>query len=210
MYFWRYNRMFGHRFSVSLRFLSVPRGRSLNQAYFSRCGIVVPWRVLGVPSMTHLFHASFSRYSKVSCTESQLLGELSSIQVGRPWIKCAFQDTARLLSRESQNIGESSSIKAGCAWIKRTFQDIAMYSRIKYQFPGEFSVFQGVLTWRMPLFQDIPSFLLPEPSFLGKFSSFQVELTCIKYTFQDIASFYSHATNLNFVANILQYDQDAI
>ena len=102
---------------------------------------------------------------------------------------------------------ESSLIKAGCAWIKRTFQDIAMYSRIKYQFPGEFSVFQGGLAWRMPLSQGITSLLFPE---LGKLSWFQVGLTCIKDTFQDIASFYSHATNLNFVANILQCDQDAI
>lgn len=153
------------------------------------------------------FMRPFQDIARFSSTDSQLLGEFSSIQVGRPWIKCAFQDTARLLSRESQNVGESSLIKAGCAWIKRTFQDIAMYSRIKYQFPGEFSVFQGGLAWRMPLSQGITSLLFPE---LGKLSWFQVGLTCIKDTFQDIASFYSHATNLNFVANILQCDQDAI
>lgn len=116
--------------------------------------------------------------------ESQFLGEFSSIQVGRPWIKGAFQDTARFSCRDSQDIGESSFIKAVCAWIQRTFQDIVMYSRIKYQFPGEFSAFQVALTWRMPIFQPIASFFLrPEPCFLGKFCSFQDGLTCIKYPF---------------------------
>lgn len=123
-----------HGFSVSLLNLIFGKGMSLNQAYFStynnvfKHGSSVSWWFLFNPSWTPLCQLCFQDRARFLCTEPQNVGQITSFQVWRTWIKHTFQIIARCSRTEYQFLGKISVFHAWLVCFMHTFQVIPRVS----------------------------------------------------------------------------------
>lgn len=107
---------------------------SLNQAYFStynnvfKHGSSVSWWFLFNPSWTPLCQLCFQDRARFLCTEPQNVGQITSFQVWRTWIKHTFQIIARCSRTEYQFLGKISVFHAWLVCFMHTFQVIPRVS----------------------------------------------------------------------------------
>lgn len=121
-----------HGFSVSLLNLIFGKGMSLNQAYFStynnvfKHGSSVSWWFLFNPSWTPLCQLCFQDRARFLCTEPQNVGQITSFQVWRTWIKHTFQIIARCSRTEYQFLGKISVFHA---WLVCFMHNFSSYTK---------------------------------------------------------------------------------
>lgn len=134
-----------HGFSVTLRNLIFAKGMSLNQAYFSsynnvfKHGSSVSWWFLFNASWTPLCQVCFQDIARLWCADSQNVGQITSFQVWRTWIKRTFQIIARCSLTEYQILGKISVFRAWLVSFMHTAQVTPRVSCTESQSLVEFS-----------------------------------------------------------------------